>query len=156
MASGVEATGQLYFEDFREGDSFFSAARTIGEAHFLFFSGITGDNHPLHYDIEYCRRLGLPERLSHGLLNVSLTALGATNLAPRVLESMRGFLSQSSNFLKPVVVGDTLQNRLVVTGLRPQRSTGLLTLRSELTNQRGELVLEGEQTYLVAKRAVPM
>ena len=147
---------QLYFEDFSIGDTFEGVARTIGEAHFLAFAGMTGDNHPLHYDIEYCRRLGLPERLSHGLLNVSLTALGATTLAPRVLESMKAFLEQSSRFLGPVVVGDTLQSRLIVAELKPQNSTGLLTLRSELHNQRGELVLEGTQTYLVAKRQVPV
>ena len=36
---------QLYFEDFTVGDSFASPSRTIGEAHFLAFAGLTGDNY---------------------------------------------------------------------------------------------------------------
>ncbi|MCH7478651.1 MAG: dehydratase, partial [SAR324 cluster bacterium] len=73
---------QLYFEDFRVGDSFASPSKTIGEGHFLAFAGLTGDNHPIHYDLEYCRARGFPERLSHGLLNAAQTVLGASELAP--------------------------------------------------------------------------
>ena len=55
-------------------------------------------------------------------------------------------------FVVPVYVGDTLGPKLIVTELRPQRTTGLLSLRAELRNQRGELVLEGRHVYLVKKR----
>lgn len=144
---------QLYFEDFSPGDRFTSPSRTIGEAHFLAFAGITGDNHPIHYDVEYCRAHGHPERLSHGLLNVSQTVLGASTLAPRVHESMVAFLEQSARFLKPVYVGDTLHPSLTVTETTPGKTTGTVTLRCELHNQRQERVLEGTHTYLVRKRS---
>ncbi len=145
-------TEQLYFEDFSVGDSFESPARTLAEAHFQAFAELTGDNQPIHYDLEYCRRRGHPERLAHGLLTTAMTVLGATSLAPRVHESMLGFLEQSMRFVVPVYVGDTLGPKLIVTELRPQRTTGLLSLRAELRNQRGELVVEGRHVYLVKKR----
>jgi acyl dehydratase len=65
---------------------------------------------------------------------------------------MVAFLEQSGRFLAPVYVGDTLHPRLVVAAVKPQRSTGVVTLRAELRNQRGEAVLEGEHAYLVRRR----
>lgn len=145
-------TEQLYFEDFKPGDRFESPPRTLSEAQFQGFADLTGDDHPIHYDLEYCQRLGHPERLAHGLLNTAHTVLGASTLAPRVHGSMLGFLEQSSKFLQPAYLGDTLHPSLTVEALQAQRSTGLLTLRSELRNQHGELVLEGRHTYLIRRR----
>jgi acyl dehydratase len=44
-----------YFADFRLGEKFPTPAKTITDAHFLFFAGLTGDNHPIHYDDEYAK-----------------------------------------------------------------------------------------------------
>ncbi len=65
-----------------------------------------------------------------------------------------GFIEQSSRFLKPVYAGDTLYPQLIVAELKPQRTTGVLTLKSTVHNQDGELVLEGLQRYLLRKRPV--
>jgi acyl dehydratase len=69
-----------------------------------------------------------------------------------VEESLVGFLEQSSRFLKPVYAGDTLYPALEVTELTPGRSTGVVTLRSTVFNQRKELVLEGTQKFLIRRR----
>ena len=79
-------------------------------------------------------------------------ALGAATLAVRVHEGVRAFPEQSSRFLRPAYLGDTLHPSLTVEELKPQRTTGLLTLRSELRNQHGEIVLEGRHTYLIKRR----
>ena len=63
-----------------------------------------------------------------------------------------GFLEQSSRFLKPVYAGDTLYPELRVSEIKPQRTTGVLTLASTVHNQRDELVLDGIQHYLLRKR----
>ena len=49
------SNGQRFFEDFKVGDGFESPSKTLTDAHFLFFSGLTGDAHPLHYDVEYAK-----------------------------------------------------------------------------------------------------
>ncbi|MBI3635424.1 MAG: hypothetical protein HY216_04265 [Candidatus Rokubacteria bacterium] len=49
-------TERRWFEDFTIGDRFESPTRTLTDAHFLFFAGLTGDNHPIHYDDEYAKK----------------------------------------------------------------------------------------------------
>ena len=144
--------GQRFFEDFTVGDRFESPSKTLNDAHFLFFSGLTGDAHPLHYDVEYARRTRFGRPLAHGLLLTGLTAVGASTLSPLIEDSIIAFLEQTTRFRGPVVVGDTLKPRHEVVGLERKRSGGLLTLRVTLTNQRGETVLEGEHRYLIAYR----
>lgn len=142
-----------YFEDFRVGESFAIPSRTVTEAQFLAFQAASGDNHPIHYDREYCRRHGHRDLLAHGYQVLIQTAAGA-GLFPFMVEgTLVGFIEQSARFLKPVYAGDTLYPRLTVSDLKPQRTTGVLTLASTIHNQRGELVLEGTQRYLVKRRA---
>ena len=143
---------QRLFEDFAVGDRFESPSRTLTDAHFLFFAGLTGDAHPLHYDDEYARATRYGRRLAHGLLLTSLTAVGASTLAPVIEASIVAFVEQTTRFARPAFIGDTLKPRHEVVGLDRKRSAGLLTLRVTLTNQRGEVVLDGEHRYLVAYR----
>ena len=39
-----------------------------------------------------------------------------------------------------------------MTGVKPQRTTGVLTLGSTVHNQDGTLVMDGEQRYLIRRR----
>ncbi len=143
---------QRYFEDFTVGDRFKSPSRTLTDAHFLFFAGLTGDNHPLHYDVEYAKTTRFGRPLAHGLLLASLTAVGASTLGPIIEDSIVAFVEQTTRFRAPAFVGDTLSPEHEVVGLERRRSAGLLTLRVGLRNQRGETVLEGEHKYLIAYR----
>jgi len=128
-----------YFEDLKQGDRFYIPSRTVTESHFAAFQLASGDNHPLHYDREYCRALGYPDLMAHGFQMLILTAPGAGDF-PYVCEaSLISFIEQSSKFLKPLFLGDTLYPELTVTDLKPGKSTGVVTLSSTITNQRGEL-----------------
>ena len=139
-----------WFDDFRIGDAYESPSKTLTDAHFMFFSGLTGDAHPIHYDEEYAKATRWGHRLAHGLLLTSMTAVGASTLSPVIEHSIVAFLEQTTRFLKPAFVGDTIKPRHEVVGLERKRSAGLLTLKVTLTNQRGETVLEGEHKYLIA------
>ena len=98
------------------------------------------------------RKTRFGRRLAHGLLLASLTAVGASTLAPVIEASIVAFVEQTTRFTRPVFIGDTLKPRHEVVGLERKRSAGLLTLRVTLTNQRGEVVLDGEHRYLIALR----
>jgi acyl dehydratase len=145
-------TPQRYFEDFALGESFLIPSRTVTEAQFLAFQAASGDNHPIHYDREYCRRHGHADLLAHGYQVVIATAAGAGQFPFLVEDSLMGFIEQSSRFLKPVYAGDTLYPCLTVAELKPQRTTGVLTLASTIHNQKRKLVMEGLQRYLIRKR----
>ena len=68
---------QRYFEDFEIGERFILPSRTMTDALFAAFQLASGDNHPVHYDIEYCRAHGMPNMLAHGFQVAIQTAAGA-------------------------------------------------------------------------------
>lgn len=144
---------QRYFEDFHVGETFYIPSRTVTDAHFTAFQAASGDNHPIHYDREYCRRHGHRDLLAHGYQVAIQTAPGAGIFPYLVQDSLKGFLEQSTRFLAPVYAGDTLYPLLEVVRLEPQRTTGVLTFRSTIHNQDDVLVLEGTQRFLLKKRA---
>jgi acyl dehydratase len=141
-----------YFEDFELGEVFRIPSKTITDAHFLFFAGLTGDNNPIHYDVEYAKTTRFGKPVTHGLLLASMTAAGASTLNPHLEGSVVAFVEQSSRFLAPVLLGDTITPELEVDELVPRREVGVVRLRSRVTNQRGELCLEGTHAYLIKRR----
>jgi acyl dehydratase len=143
---------QRWFEDFTLGERFVIPSRTMTSAVFAAFQTASGDTHPVHYDVEYCRARGMPHLLAHGFQTLIHTAPGAGLFPFLVEESLVGFLEQSSRFLKPVYADDTIYPALEVTELTPGRTTGVVTLGSTVHNQRRELVLEGKQKFLVRRR----
>lgn len=144
--------GQRFFEDFNLGERFVLPSRTMTDAVFLAFQAASGDTHPIHYDVEFCRARALPGLLAHGFQTLIHTAPGAGLFPFMTEDSLVGFLEQSSRFLKPVFAGDTIYPALEVDELTPNRSTGVVGLRSTVHNQRGELVLEGRQRFLLRRR----
>ena len=143
---------QRYFEDFRIGERFNIPSRTMTDALYAAFQMASGDNHPVHYDVEYCRNHGMPHMLAHGFQVLIQSAAGAGLFPHTVEQSLKAFIEQSSRFLAPVYVGDTLYPSLEVIELTPNRSTGVLVMRSTIYNQKEVLVMEGTQKYLLRKR----
>ncbi len=143
---------QRWFDDFRIGERFLLPSRTMTEAVFLAFQAASGDNHPIHYDTEFCKARGMPGLLAHGLQTLTQTAPGAGLFPYFVEDSLVGFLEQSSRFLKPVFAGDTLYPALEIDELTGNRTTGVLGFKSTVHNQRRELVLDGRQRYLLRRK----
>ena len=143
---------QRFFDDFRLGERFVLPSRTMTDAVFLAFQTASGDNHPVHYDVEYCRSRGMSGMLAHGFQTLIQTAPGAGLFPFMTEDSLVGFIEQSSRFLKPVFAGDTLYPALEIDELSPNRTTGVVGLRNTVHNQRGELVLEGRLRFLLRMR----
>jgi acyl dehydratase len=55
---------QRWFEDFVLGERFVIPSRTMTTAVFAAFQAASGDTHPVHYDVEYCRARGMPNLLA--------------------------------------------------------------------------------------------
>lgn len=142
-------TEQRTFADLKVGEVFRSPSRTVTEAHFAAFQMLSGDNHPIHYDIEYCKARGLRGMLAHGFQVLCFSAAGAGSFPHMIGDALIGFIEQSSKFLKGVYVGDTLYPALAITALIPQRTTGIVVMAATIHNQASELVLTGEHKYLL-------
>ena len=143
---------QKFFEDFQIGETYQIPSKTMHDGHFLFFAGLTGDAHPIHYDDEYCKKHQFGKRVAHGLLLMTMTALGGSTLSNYVQDSMVALLSQSSSFFKPVFIGDTIYPELEIRELIPKEENGVVKVRAMIRNQKDELVLEGEHVYLIKKK----
>src|SRR5437899_8821604 len=142
----------LYFDDLKIGDRWQSPSRTMNDAYFAFFAGLSGDNNPLHYDDEYAKKTPFGARLAHGLLTMGMTAVGASPLSHRLHESMIAFLEQGCRFLRPVLVGDTIYPEHEVVELQRKGERGIVKLAARIKNQRVEIVLDGFHVYLLRCR----
>ena len=131
------------------GETFEGPSKTLTDAHFLLFSGLTGDVHPIHYDVEYARQTRFGKPLAHGLLMASMTALGASNARERIEGFV--FVEQGCNFLKPAVVGDTIQPRFTVEKIWQDGERHYCRVKTAIINQRGETLLEGFHLYRVLR-----
>jgi acyl dehydratase len=129
------------------GDIFDGPSKTLTDAHFLLFSGVTGDVHPIHYDIEYAKKSHFGKPLAHGLLLTALTALGASSER----EHLDGFIfiEQGCHFLKPALVGDTVRPVFELEKLWEEGHRHFARFKTKLVNQRNENILEGFHVYRV-------
>ena len=145
---------QLYARDFRVGDRFEGAGSEVTEQMLRQFAEMTGDAHPIHYDEAYARTTRFGARVAHGLMLMSLTALGATRLSERLEDSMVALAEQGCRYFKPVFIGDRLHSAFQVDDIafKPAKNIGVVRFNVTLTNGDGDVVLEGHHVYLLRER----
>ncbi|MES0278569.1 MAG: MaoC family dehydratase, partial [Dehalococcoidales bacterium] len=114
-----------------------SQTRTITAADIDTFADLSGDHNPVHMDEEYGKKTIFGGRIAHGVIS-----LGLLSAAMAQLPGLPIFMSQSVRFLKPVRIGDTITASAEVIDMRPDK--GIVTLKNTCTNQKGEVVIEGE------------
>lgn len=141
----------IYFEELSEGQEYPSSGRTITEADIVNFAGVSGDFNALHTDEQWVRsNTPFSGRIAHGLL-----VLAASNAlrTPGIDDwEILAYLDVQRRFAAPTYPGDTISQRSKIESLRPSRSrpgTGVVVVAVEVFNQRGEVVQEGKDTYLV-------
>ena len=104
-----------YFEDLSLGEFWEAPSRNHTEALFYAFQLASGDNRPLHYDMEYCKSLGLPGLVAHGFQVLAQCAPGASDMSRGEAEiRILGMLETSAKFLAPVYSGDTVYPALEI------------------------------------------
>lgn len=140
-----------YFEDFEVGQVFESGGRTITETDLTFFSMLSGDWNPVHADAEYAKTTRFGERVVHGALGIAVSTgmLHELGIFHDSVIAMLGF--RNWNFLKPLLVNNTIRLRLTITDVSPGKSgnSGKVGRRFELLNENNEVVQEGESDVLV-------
>ncbi len=103
------------------------------------FAEITGDYNPLHFEEAFAAKTrfgrliaqgGLATGLLHALVAMELPGAGSV------------FVRQSWKFPKPVYIGDTITAVGTVKSVQAKRRMAEMEFR--VTNQNGDVVLEGE------------
>src|SRR3972149_8739822 len=143
----------LYWEEGEIGAEFKSSSRTMTEADIVMFAGLSGDYNPLHIDEEFCKKTQFGTRIAHGPLVYAIAAglLFQLHLYDDTLIAFLGF--EDLRFTKPVRPGDTIHARVKVLEKhetsRPER--GIMKRQLPVLNQRGEVVQEGVQAFLLKR-----
>ncbi len=153
MTTFMPPTGR-YFEDFVVGDVYEHAlGRTITTTDNIWFTLLTQNTAPLHFDHEYAART----EFGRPLVNSTLTlALVAGQSVMDVSQNVFANLGWKDVALpNPVFEGDTIRSRTRVKHVRESKhrpTLGIVTVETEGYSQRGEVVIKFERTLLVYKR----
>jgi 3-hydroxybutyryl-CoA dehydratase len=129
---------ELMYEDIQIGDTAVFS-KTISEFDIYQFAGLTGDYNPMHIDQEYAKDTFFKGRIAHGMLTGSFisTVLGMKLPGPNSI-----YLSQTFRFTAPVKIGDTIKAAVEVLEKRDDKR--MIKLKTQVWNQREELVVDGE------------
>ena len=144
----------MYWEEWEIGAEFESPARTVTETDIMLFAGLSGDYNPLHVNEEYCKGTIFGGRIAHGPLVYAIAAglLFQLHLYDDTLIAFLGF--ENLKFTHPVKPGDTIHARIKVLEKREtsRADRGVMKRRLEVLNQRGEVVQEGVQAFLLKRK----
>ncbi|HML14174.1 MAG TPA: MaoC/PaaZ C-terminal domain-containing protein [Xanthobacteraceae bacterium] len=143
----------LYLEDFVLDQPLLTDGRTVSEADVSLFAGLAGDFNPLHVDAEFAAKSEFGARIAHGPLVLSM-AIGLMAQLDLIDGTALALLDLKWEFKGPVKIGDTVRARVTPVEKRPTRKSGrgVLVLRFEVENQRGETVQTGTLTLLMKMR----
>jgi len=142
-----------FYEDFQIGEALETPGRTITEADLVNFAGVSGDFYSLHVDEEYAKKTMFGRRIAHGLLTLAVVSgfWSKMGLFEGTLVAFYGI--DRLRFTKPVYVGDTVRARIEVVGKEERGRHGLITLRHEVYNQRGEIVMVFDAKLLFKRKS---
>ena len=116
-------------------------SKTITDEDVRTFAAVSGDENPIHLDEKFAADTPFGKRIVHGMLSASLISAVLANDLPGHGSI---YLGQTLKFVAPVFIGDEITARVTVTYVREGKP--IAKLETVCTNQRDEIVIEGEAT----------
>ena len=146
-------TGRV-FEDFEAGDRYeHPLGRTILAADNTWFTLLTLNTNPVHFDAAYAARTEFKKPLVNSCLTLAIvTGQSVTDLSQNAVANL-GW--DEVRMPHPVFEGDTLYARSEVLERRESKSrpqVGIVRVKTAGVNQQGTVVLEFTRTFMVYKR----
>jgi acyl dehydratase len=143
-----------YYEDFVVGDIYeHRPGRTITETENTWFTLLTMNTHPLHFDAEYARHSEFGRCLVASPFTVSLiVGMSVSDVSQKAIANL-GWTD--IKLTHPVFAGDTLYAESEVLDKRESKSradAGIVSVRSLGKNQDGAVVCTFDRTMLVQRR----
>ena len=143
-----------YFEEFTVGDVYeHRPGRTITEADNVWFTLLTMNTHPLHFDQVYAAKTEFKRPLVNSPLTVAiLVGMSVSDVSQKAVANL-GW--KEIRMLAPVFAGDTLYAESEVLEKRESKSRpeqGLVTIKTTGRNQDGVVVCDFDRTMLVWKQ----
>lgn len=143
-----------YYEDFAVGDVYeHRPGRTISEADNTWFTLLTMNQHPLHFDEEYAKGTEFGKPLVNSALTLAIVAgMSVADVSQKAIANL-GWTDIVMP--APVFNGDTLYAESTVLEKRESKSRptqGIVSVATRAWKQDGTTVMTYKRTVLVPKR----
>jgi itaconyl-CoA hydratase len=142
-----------YYEDFNEGDIYeHRPGRTISETDNTWFTLLTMNQHPVHFDRAYAAKSEFKQPLVNSCLTLSLVVgMSVSDVSQKAIGNL-GW--NDIRLTAPVFVGDTIYAESEVLSKRESASRphqGIVTVRTLGKKADGTQFMSFERTVLVPK-----
>ena len=143
-----------YLEDFKVGDVYeHRPGRTISEADNTWFTLLTMNKHPLHFDKAYAAKSEFGQPLVNSALTLAIVAgMSVSDVSQKTIANL-GW--DKIRLTAPVFVGDTIYAESEVLSVRESKSRptqGIVTIRTTGKKADGTQFMTYERTMLIPKR----
>ena len=140
-----------YFEDFEIGDVYeHRPGRTVTETDNTWFTLLTMNQHPLHFDKEYGSKTEFGKVLVNSCLTISLvTGMSVSDISQKTIANLGWDKVRLSG---PVFVGDTLYAESQVLSKRESNSRpnqGIVSVETKGIKQDESVVISFERSMLI-------
>jgi acyl dehydratase len=146
-------TGRV-FEDFEVGDVYeHPLGRTVTQADNIWFTCLTMNTNPIHFDAEYASRTEFKRPLVNSCFTLSLVT--GQSVIDLTINAVANLGWDEVRLPHPLFEGDTVYARSEVLEVRESKSrpaAGLVKVRSTGVNQHGTAVIEFTRTFMIWKR----
>jgi itaconyl-CoA hydratase len=142
-----------HYENFHVGDIYeHRPGRTITEADNTWFTLLTMNTHPLHFDAHYAKKTEFGRPLVNSALTLSIVAgMSVSDLSQKAIANL-GW--ENIKLTAPVFAGDTLYAESEVLAKRESKSRptqGIVSARTTGANSDGIVVITYDRSFLVPK-----
>jgi itaconyl-CoA hydratase len=143
-----------HFEDFSVGDVYeHRPGRTISEADNTWFTLLTMNTHPLHFDAAYCAKTEFGRPIVNSCLTLAIVAgMSVSDLSQKAIANL-GW--DKVRLTAPVFAGDTIYAESEVLEVRESKSRphqGVVTVRTTGRKADGTVFMTYERSILVPRR----
>lgn len=143
-----------YYEDFEVGHIYeHRPNRTITQQDNIWFTLLTMNTHPLHFDEEFGKHSEFGRCIVASPLTLAiLVGMSVSDVSQKAIANL-GW--KEIRLRAPVFAGDTLTGETEVTGKRESKSrpeAGIVAVRTRGYNQHKVLVCEFDRSMLIPKR----
>ncbi|MBW1999640.1 MAG: MaoC family dehydratase [Deltaproteobacteria bacterium] len=143
-----------YWEDFNVGDIIKHwPGRTITEADNIWFTLLTLNTHPIHFDENYAKDQMFGKTLVNSTFTLALVAGMTVRLTSQNTIANLGW--SDIKLPNPVFVGDTIYAETEIVSKRESRSrpdAGIVSFKQTGYNQKNEVVVVYTRTSLAKRR----
>jgi acyl dehydratase len=146
-----------FLEDFEVGQRFRSRfGRTVTETDNVWFTALTHNTNPVHFDDEFAAATRFGQRLVNSCFTLSLVVgLSVPDTSENATANLEWHTVRLPN---PVFHGDTIwaESEVLATRRSASRPTvGIVEIRTRGINQRTEVVCEYRRSFMIYSREAP-